>query len=75
MMNCDKTISLLLELLEDEIDPKTKKEFLGHLQECPPLPPLPRDLQEDHAALLERPEEGRTPGAHEQVDDFPTPAR
>jgi anti-sigma factor RsiW len=36
MMNCDKTISLLLELLEDEIDPKTKKEFLGHLQECPP---------------------------------------
>ena len=35
-MNCDKTISLLLELLEDEIDPKTKKELLGHLQECPP---------------------------------------
>ena len=49
-MNCDKTISLLLELLEDEIGPKTKKGLLGHLQECPP-------------------------GAHEQVDDFPTPAR
>jgi hypothetical protein len=35
-MDCDKTISLLVELLEDAVDPTTKKELLGHMQDCPP---------------------------------------
>lgn len=73
MINCDKTISLLLELLEDEIDPKTKKELLGYLQ-CPPCLRF-LETYKKTTQLCSNALKSRTPGAHEQVDDFPTPAR
>jgi anti-sigma factor (TIGR02949 family) len=35
-VSCDKTLGLLLELIEDAVDPSTRKELNQHLHDCPP---------------------------------------